>query len=206
MSSALSPRPAPQRSSSVPPPASVKRPVAPARIAKAPPLPPKRPPLPTPVATSTADILQEEMRLFVKAAIADAVAPLRRAIEAAQARVEELEAKLAAAPAIPAPAAPPLRATSLPPAPLLDAQIAPAPYLAAPPFAEPFATIPPPAIAPPAAVVPLESWVPESNVSIDHELRAMDGDRRRKRLAMAVGFAVLLVVGGMLSAMALSYA
>jgi hypothetical protein len=193
MSNAQRPLPSATRASSIPPPSGT-RPVAP----RPPPLvrvpEPSSPTLPgLPIAE-----LREENRIFVKAAVDDAIAPLALELRMLRTRIEDLERKRPTERPAPLPA-PVVAAVAPPPvAPLSIAPPAPAPPT---PPAQSFAFG-----APPSSIVPSELLVPETNLSIDYELRAVDGGRRRRRTAAAVGFAILVVIGGMLGAMALSYA
>jgi hypothetical protein len=70
----------------------------------------------------------------------------------------------------------------------------------------PSPTAPPPAWTAAQSAAPLAVAFPPSVISIEHELRAVDGTRRRRRTVAALGFVLFLVFGGLLGAMALSYA
>ena len=173
-------RPRPPSPAPLPRKASVPpSPVSATRIVTAPRQTSSAPTLATPP-TPASPILplaqsRERTRLVVDAAIEDAVAPLSREIKALRSRVEELEVARASDPCVSASL--PVVAPPLPPSPRSTA-----------------------AIAAPAAF-PLPSAV----ISIDEELRALDGARRRHRTAAVVCLVLFVVFGSLLGAMAWSY-
>lgn len=186
---------------------------------QAPPTPPTRPPAtiddgreaeadrtvataPAPmVVPAPAFAAPPDFRPLVRVAVEEAVAPLRRALRDLEHRVEELERRPYAA-AIAAPVAARASTQAGPAA----AGVAPGLAVATPPAAVVVAQ-PAAAAHPVTAPAPplLDVHAIEHDVSIDVDLGALDGRRRRRRHVIAFVVLIVLVFGGMFTALAASY-
>jgi hypothetical protein len=135
------------------------------------------------------DDVTREYTSLLQQAVDEQVAPLHQTIRALQQRIAELEGQLAAAAAAPAgypapsahPAAP---ATMIPPAPFASAAPPPVPNVAAP------------------AVPDLAMLGREFNFPVD---RALDGQRRHRRVVATVALVIALTMGGFLAALVYSW-
>ncbi len=147
---------------------------------------------------------QQDPSALVRAAVGEALAPVQHAFRDLQRRIEDLERRPAAAPAVvgvaPAPAA------GIPAA---QAVVAPAPYR------PPQATYPGPgvvslapipitvaSIAPRPPLFDVAAIERDASVVIDG---ALDGRRRKVRLALTFVLILLVIFGGLFAALANSY-
>ena len=148
---------------------------------------------PAPAPPAAAALTASDVRLIVRTIVEDALLPLQRALVEAQQRIAELERRPAAVPP------PPHPRRSSPPTP------------GAPPVAPAHAYTS--AIAAPARAAPVYSQPPaplldvaaiERDIPLDFTT-PFDGQRRRRRMAIFVVFALIAIFGGLFALLADSY-
>jgi hypothetical protein len=145
--------------------------------------------------------IREESRLLVREAIDEALAPLHYALRALERRVESLEANAGTAPAAPPPAAAPMPPVMAPPAALARAIPPPAAasVIVQPDPRDPYGAVAPAPAPAPADVITIPP-APRAP-ALDWDTAPFDGARRRRRLAIAFGFFVLLIFGALFGAL-----
>jgi hypothetical protein len=158
---------------------------------------PAPPPARAPAVTSAGIAPQphEDPRALARAAVEDALGPVHQAFRELQRRIEELERRATAAAAAAASPASPV-ATSAP----LALSSIPAPYRPAASIAPIPVTLA--SLAPRPPVLDVAAIERDSTVSIDG---AIDGRRRRLRIALTFVLLLLVVFGGLFAALAYSY-
>jgi hypothetical protein len=185
---ALSPAPA------VVAPAPAMAPAAPAR----PPAPAAAHPAPIAAPPQASAATAEDLRTIVRAAMGESLVPVQQAFREIHRRIDELErrpAAVAPAPAASSPAAvaPPYRP---PQATLPGASIAPIPVTLGSLAPGPVS------LTPRAPILDVAAIERDASVTIDG---AIDGRRRKVRLAITFVLLLLVVFGGLFAALAYSY-
>jgi hypothetical protein len=150
------------------------------------------PPLPTPLPATPLIVVSERTPAEdadLAKVVEDAVAPVRHELYVMQSRLEELEHQMNR---LPPPAPPPVAVSERPPPAAMVSMVVPVLRAQAPA---------------PAPVLPgvVNVHVHAPAVSIEAELRSLDGGRRQRRAVATLAALLVLVMGGLLGAVAWSY-